>query len=136
MPIIGNRQHDRIDVIPRHQLAIIVVGFAIGVAVMAVDLSEGLLQMILIQIAGGHDLAILLREKRGRVPGSLHSPSYHTQGDALRRRSSPGFWAGAGRQNSGGREGESGGGDEAAPANAGLGGSLIHSSSITPDFSF
>ena len=52
-----------------HHLLIIVIGFAVLVLVVPVDLVDALLQMVFVQIARGHHLAILLPRKASVLPG-------------------------------------------------------------------
>jgi hypothetical protein len=86
MPVVRHRQHDGVDVRARHHFPVIVVRFAILVVVMVVDGVHRRLQMVLVQITCGHDLAVLQPKKGLRVARTLHSPSDHAQGDALGRR--------------------------------------------------
>ena len=56
MPMVGHGAHDRVNILARHQLPVIVVGLAIFVAVMTVDPVERSLQTVLVQVAKGDNL--------------------------------------------------------------------------------
>ena len=77
MPMVRHGQHHGVNVLARHHLAVIVVGLAVLVLVMAVDLVQRLLEMVLVQVAGGDDLAVFHAQKRLRVAGALHAPAHH-----------------------------------------------------------
>src|SRR5689334_14538948 len=79
MPIVRDRQHDRIDIGASHHFVIVVVSFAISVAVLPIDCVEGGLKMIFVDIARGDDLAIFECQERVGVTRPLHSPSYDSQ---------------------------------------------------------
>ena len=63
MPMIGHRDHDRVNIPSRHQLAEIVVSFAILVVVMFVHRLDQLVQVILVHVARGDDPAIRMAQK-------------------------------------------------------------------------
>ena len=69
VPIVRHGQHDGVDVLAGHHLAVIVVGLAVLVLVVAVDLVQGLLEMVLVQVAGGDDLASFRPRSSFVLPG-------------------------------------------------------------------
>src|SRR3954468_16857609 len=77
---------------------------------MAVDRVEGSLQMILVDVAGGHDLAVGQFQELVSVAWALHPPTDDPKGDPLGGRGS------SGREN--GRRGNGGGagGGKKSPA--------------------
>ena len=85
VPVVRDRNHDRVDVLARHHLAIIVVGLAVRVAVTLVDRVHGGLEVILVQITGGHHLAVLLLHEGTGISRSLHAPAKHGHGDLAGR---------------------------------------------------
>ena len=59
-----------VDIVAGQQLAIVVIGLAVGVAVVLVDGVDGGLQVVLVDVAGGDDLAVgLLQEGLGVARG-------------------------------------------------------------------
>ena len=60
VPVIGDGDHDGVDVVAREKLAVVVVGGAVLVAVLAVDGVERHLQAVLVDVAGGDDLAVVV----------------------------------------------------------------------------
>ena len=71
MPVIGHRNHHRVNIVARQQFAIVVIGLAILVPIARVDGVDCGLQMILVQIAGGNDLAVRCSE----IPWCWTAPS-------------------------------------------------------------
>ena len=63
VPMIGNGDHDGVDIVARHHLAVIVVGGAVLIAVVGVDGVDSLLQMVLLDVACGDNLAVIEAEK-------------------------------------------------------------------------
>ena len=82
MPMIRHGQHDGINVLAGHHLAVIVVGLAVLVLVVAVDCVHRLLEMLIVQVAGGDYLAVFHVQEFTGVAGPLHAPADHTQRDA------------------------------------------------------
>ena len=105
MPVVRQREHDGIDVLAGHHLAVIVVAFAVFVLVMAVDGLQRFLQVAFVDVTGGHDLTILLLEKFVRVARAHHPPAKDGHGDAIGR----GILAEHARWNDGGEADNSGG---------------------------
>ena len=64
-------------------LAVIVDGGAVLVAVVGVDGVDGGLQMVLVDVAGGDDLAIVEAEEGLGVGRPHHAPADDADGDAL-----------------------------------------------------
>ena len=83
---------------------------------MVVDRAHRLVQMVLVQVAGRDDLAILDVEKLLGVSRPLHAPAHHPEGDAPGRGILSQHAAGddGGHGNRGGR-----GGEKLAAADAG-----------------
>ena len=75
VPVVGNRNHHRIDIGTRQKLAKIVVRRAVLIAVVAVDGIEGGLKMIGFDVAGGDDLTVGQLEKGFGVVRALHAPA-------------------------------------------------------------
>ena len=86
VPGIRHREHHAINVFARHYLAVIMIGFAVLVLVMPVNGVDRALEMFLIEIACGYNLAIGQPEKVGGVARPLHSPTDYSHGDAIRWR--------------------------------------------------
>ena len=83
VPVIGDGDHDGVDVVTRDDLAVVVDGGAVLVAIVGVDGVDGGLQVIFLDIAGGNNLAIIEAEKCLGVGGSHHAPADDADGDAL-----------------------------------------------------
>ena len=82
VPMIRHGQHDRVNIPPGHQLAVILIRLAALVLIMAVDLAGEVLQMLAIHIAGGDHPAILQGQEGTGVAGSHAPAADHSQGDA------------------------------------------------------
>jgi len=90
--------------------AIVVIGLAVLVPVLAVDSVDSFFEMSGVDVAGGDDLAVGLFEKGLGVCRAHHAPPDDADSDAVRR----GEAGGAGERT--GSESSSGSGlDEAAP---------------------
>ena len=63
VPVIGNGDHDGVYVVACEHLAIVMERGAVLVAVVRVDGIDRLLQVILFDVARGHDLAVVEAEK-------------------------------------------------------------------------
>ncbi len=85
MPVVGYGDHDGVDIVAGHQLAIVVIGFAVGVAVFAVDCIDGGLKVVFVDVACGDDLAIWQLQKCLGVRGAHHAPADNAYSDAVRR---------------------------------------------------
>jgi hypothetical protein len=83
MPMIGHGDHHGIDVVARKQLTIIVIAFAILGPVIVVNHLDRGLQMIRIDIACRHHLAIIRRQKGLRVARPLPAHADHAKIDAV-----------------------------------------------------
>ena len=92
VPLIRNRDHHRVDIVARQQLAIVAVGLAIGVAVLLVDRIDRGLKMFWVEVASGNHLAVTLLEKSLGVGRPHHAPADHTDGDAFRSRRHGRLW--------------------------------------------
>src|SRR5712671_2965487 len=108
-------------------------GLAILVSVMTVHPVERRLQMLLIQVAGGHHLAVLKLQKFTRVARTLHAPTNHSQGDAFGGGRLVAAPEGAGRNNRGQGNRCTGRGEKSATADSSFGGGGFHSVFMTPD---
>src|SRR6266567_2633855 len=86
MPMVRHSEHDGINVLARHHLAIIMIRFAVLVLVMAVDRVEGGLQVLLVNVASGHNLAVRVAEEGPGVAWPLHPPTDDAHRDAIGRR--------------------------------------------------
>ena len=67
VPVVGGRDADGVDVLACDQLAEVLVGLAVLVAVAGVDLLEGVLQVLVIDIANGHHAAVVLTQEAVEV---------------------------------------------------------------------
>ncbi len=85
MPVIGHRDHDRVDVMPRHHFPVVVVGLDHLFLVKFIDDIDRLGQVQLVNIAGGDNLHVLELHEFIRVARRLHAPPHHPHGNALRR---------------------------------------------------
>ena len=81
--MIRNGEHHRVDVVSRHHLAVVMVGFTVGVAIVLVDGVHGLLQRAFVQVARGHDLTIVLGHEAIRVGRAHHAPTDDADDNAL-----------------------------------------------------
>ena len=81
MPVVRYRDHHRVDVIAREHLLVIVVRLAILVSIVIVDRIDCGLQVVRVQIARGHHLAILLRQECLGITRTLHAPADDSQSD-------------------------------------------------------
>src|SRR5262245_23917812 len=120
MPVIRHSQHHCIDVLPGHQFPVIVVSFAVLVAVLLVDLIYRGLQVVLVDVTCRDDLAFLEAQKSFRITGALHSPSHYPhrypfRGAPDRRRHNG--WSG---------KGDTGGSEETTTANSGIKVEFLH----------
>src|SRR4051812_10428261 len=84
MPGVWHRDHHCINIFAGHQLTIIFIAFTVLVAVGAVDLIDGSLEIVFVQITSGEDLAIFLPHECFGITRPLHAPSNGSEGDALR----------------------------------------------------
>ena len=107
VPVVGDGEHDGVDVFGGHHFAIVVVGAAVGVFVVAVDGFEGGLEVLFVDVTGGDDLAVGFGEEFVGVAGSHHAPADDAHGDAI----------------GGGVLAEDGGGDDGGKADGGGGAS-------------
>ena len=85
VPVVRDGDHDSVDVLARHDLAVVVIAFAVLVLVGAVDGVERLLQIAFVDVTGRHDLAVGFIEKFGRVTRAHHTPAEHGHGDLVGR---------------------------------------------------
>src|SRR5579862_234090 len=83
VPGVRHRQHHCIDVLAGHHFAEIVIGLAVLVFIVLVDGVDGGLEMVLVEVTSGNDLAILELEELCGVARPLHPPANYTQGNAL-----------------------------------------------------
>ena len=83
VPVVGNRNHHRIDIGAREKLAKIVVRRAVLIAVLTVDGIERGLKMIGFDVAGGDDLTVGQLEKGFGVVRALHAPANDADCDAI-----------------------------------------------------
>jgi hypothetical protein len=105
--MIGNRDHDGINIGSRQQLTEIVVSFAILVVVMFVHRLDNVVQVIFVNVAGGDNPAIRMAQKRICIVGALIAAADDTEEDLLRRRfASGGATGNQVRQNQSGAAGE------------------------------
>ena len=74
--------------------------------------------MVLVQVAGGDDLGVVKAEQLARVAGALHAPADDAHDDTLGGAFAPILAKGAGRDNGRGGQGQGGGGEETAAADA------------------
>ena len=58
VPVIRDGNHDGVDVGSRQHFAIVVIGFAILVLIVIVDGIDRFLEVVFVDVARGHDLAI------------------------------------------------------------------------------
>src|SRR5437879_4796621 len=86
MPMVGQREHYRVNTCSRHQFAKIMVAFTILIFVMPVDLFDQGLEMMLIHVASGYNLAISMPEEAVRVPIPHAATAHHTHVNACRGR--------------------------------------------------
>lgn len=107
VPVVGDGEHDGVDVFGGHHFAIVVVGAAVGVFVVAVDGLEGGLEVLFVDVTGGDDLAVGFGEEFVGVAGAHHAPADDAHGDAI----------------GGGVLAEDGGGDNGGEADGGGGAS-------------
>src|SRR6266705_3072999 len=112
MPMVRHSEHDGINVLARHHLAIIMIRFAVLVLVMAVDRVEGGLQGLLVNVASGHNLAVRVAEEGPGVAWPLHTPTDHAHRDAIGRRDGASPTQGAGGNDSRRGSGHAGERDE------------------------
>src|ERR1700739_1384269 len=110
VPVIGDGDHDGVDVVASEECAVIVDGGAVLVAVVAVDSVDGGLQMVLLDVAGGDNLAIVKAQEGLCICRAHHAPADNPDGDALMCRDA----ARAGKGAGGERSDSSGGLDEFA----------------------
>src|SRR5262245_53396510 len=115
VPMVGDRDHHRVNILAREHLAIIVIRFAVLVVVVLVDCIDGLLQRTLVEIAGGHNLAILFGHQHAGIVRTLHAPADDADNDALRGSNTLVASEGAGRNECGRSDGRSGRGKEVTP---------------------
>ena len=71
VPMIRHGDHHRVNVVPCHHFAIVVIRLAILVPVMGVDRVDGRLQVALVQVARCDNLAIILCQERLGVAGPI-----------------------------------------------------------------
>jgi hypothetical protein len=83
MPMIGHRQHDGVDIGPRHHLPVIVVGFAVVVLLLSVDGCERFREVILVDVRTRQHLTIGLAHEVAGVARALHSPTDHPHGNPV-----------------------------------------------------
>ena len=83
MPVIGNGNHHGIDLRLGQQLAVVVVARAVFGAIGVIDHLDGGLQVIPINIAGGHHLTIFQRQKGLCIFGALPAHTDDTDVDAV-----------------------------------------------------
>ena len=83
MPVVGHGDHDGIDIVTSQQLAIIVVALAVLVPVSVINLLDGSLQMIGINIARSDHLAVRQGQEGFRVARPLPSHPDHAEVDAV-----------------------------------------------------
>jgi hypothetical protein len=83
MPVIGNGNHHGIDLWAGQQLVVVVVALAVFGPISVVDHLDGGLQVIPINIAGGHYLTIFKRQKGLRIAGTLPAHTDDTDVDAV-----------------------------------------------------
>ena len=83
MPVVGDGDHHGINIVAGQQLTIIVVALAVLIPIGVINLLDGGLQMIGVDIARCDDLAVRQSQKRFRVSGPLPSHAYHAQIDAV-----------------------------------------------------
>src|SRR5579884_830255 len=130
VPVIGNGEHDGVNVRAGHHFAIIVVRFAILVLVMAVDGLEGgiivLEEATFIQIACGYDLAFRDAEKMLGVARPLHPPTHDAHHHLFRWSNMAPASKRLGRDERGKSERCPGGGEEVTAGDFGIGGGFFH----------
>ena len=83
MPVVGHGDHDGVNIVASQQLAVIVIALAVLVAVCVIDLLDGSLQMIGIDIARGDYLAVRQCQEGFRIAGPLPAHADHAQIDAV-----------------------------------------------------
>ena len=101
MPVIGNGDHDGVDVVALDHLAKVVIGLAVGVTVSGVDGVDGGLQMGGVDVAGGDDLAVRVVEEVFGILRAHHAPTDDADGDAVGGRGALLAPGGAGEDGSG-----------------------------------
>ena len=101
VPVVGNRNHHRIDIGAREKLAKITIRRAVFIAVLAVDRFECGLEMIGFDVACSDDLAVGQLEKGFGVVRALHAPADYADGDAIGSRNARGAKARTGRDGDG-----------------------------------
>ena len=83
MPVVGHGDHYGIDIVTSQQLAIIVVALAVLVPIGVIDLLDGSLQMIGIDIACSDHLAVRQCQEGFRVARPLPSHPDDAKIDAV-----------------------------------------------------
>src|SRR5262249_27472703 len=73
MPLIRDGDHHRVDVVARKQFAVVVVTFTIVVLVVVVDGVNALFQVRIVEVADGHNLAIVFAQETVGITGALHA---------------------------------------------------------------
>jgi len=101
VPVVGNRNHHRVDIGTHEKLAEIVIRCAIFIAVVAVDGVECGLEVIGFDVACGDDLTVGQLEKCFGVVGALHAPADDTNRDAIGSSSARGAKVRTGRDGDG-----------------------------------
>ena len=84
--MVGQSEHYGIDIRPCHQFAKIMVPLAIVSFVMGVDLFDQGLEVMLIHVASGYNLAVGVVEEAVRVPVAHTATAHHTHVNSSRRR--------------------------------------------------
>jgi hypothetical protein len=83
MPVVGDRDHNGIDIVASQQLTVIVVPLAVFIPVRFINLLDGCLQVMGIDIARGNHLAVWQSQECRRVAGPLPTHSDNAQIDAI-----------------------------------------------------
>ena len=83
VPVVWEGEHDGVDIGAGHELAEVVIGFAVAVFVVAVDGVGGGGEVLLVDVAGGDDLAVSFGEEFIGVAGAHHAPADDAHGEAI-----------------------------------------------------
>ena len=86
VPVVGHGDRDGVEVAAEQELAEIVVGGAIRVAVLFIDDALGLLQMVFVEVADGHPLDLVLAQERFHVGKAHHAEPDPGHDDPVRWR--------------------------------------------------